>query len=328
MILTASSIVDLQSCPRKTLLSADYEILHLRPKQLLDACLRKGILAISRGEDVAATVKQMRMEFLQAAANPGMATPTGTDSYKLAMDLCAMLDTILRAAARMGLPHLGEHPGIKLNSGITWQPLAFTSADGLHRIVTIDRWSEADLVRELHSWFVAGDMATTGLDMTIHVIEIGQSRNGRRASAWARGWRNPVMKNANRIRFIHKDGTSFKGWIPVWLADERDLDVDGWVGAMFKEGAAQRLWHTIPVAMPTEAQRAETMRQILGEGARASVLISERGSAPWSSAPMVRAACDGLGVPCGWQGACYGNGNDLVSIGLYIVREKGILRVA
>src|SRR4029077_996989 len=125
MILPAASLSDLQSCPRKTLLSTDWEILHLRPKQLLDGCLRKGILAISQGGDVGETVKGVRAEFLQAAANPGMATAPGVDSYKLAMDLCAMLETILRAAARMGLPHLGEHPGIKLNSTTLWQPLAF-----------------------------------------------------------------------------------------------------------------------------------------------------------------------------------------------------------
>jgi len=327
MILTAASLTDLQSCSRKTLLSADWEIIHLRPKQLLDGVLRKGILAISQGGDAAEVVKGARAEFLQAAANPGMVTPPGVDSYKLAMDLCALLDTILRAAGRMGLPRLDEHPEIKLNSMISWQPLAFTSADGLHRIVTIDKWSEADLARELHSWFVAGEMAATGLDMTIHVIEIGQSRNGRRASPWARGWRHPTMKNAKRIRFLHKDGTTFQGWIPVWLADEQSLDAAEWVDAMFAEGAPGRLWHDVPVARPTEAQRGETLRQILAEGARASVLISERRSTTWDALPMTRAACDGM-VPCAWQGACYGVDTNLASTRLYMPREKGILRVA
>lgn len=340
MILTATSISDLQSCPRKTLLSTDWEILHLRPKQLLDATLRKGILAISQGNDPGGVAKAMRAEFLQAAANPGMTTPPGTDSYKLAMDLVAMLETILRAAGRMGLPRLDEHPGIKLNSTLSWQPLAFAADDGLHRIITIDKWTEADLARELHSWYVVGDMAATGREMTIHVIEIGQTRNGRRASAWARGWRHPTMKNARRIRFLHKDGTTFQGWDAVWLADEMGagMSADAWVDAMFAEGAPERLWHRIPVAMPTDRQRAETVRQILAEGARASVLISERRSTPWGALPMVRGSCDGLGVPCGWQGACYGGGgsgdgddakdNNLVSVGLYIPREKGILRVA
>lgn len=326
MILSASTLTDLQSCPRKPLLSADWEILHLRPKQLLDGAIRKGILAISQGGDAAEVAKLMRAEFLQAAANPGMATSPGTDSYKLAMDLCAMIETILRASARVGLPKLSESKKVKCGA-LMWQPLAFTAEDGLHRIVTIDRWTETDLARELHSWYVVGDMAVTGLPLTIHVIEIGQSRGGRRASAWARGFRHPTMKNAQRIRFLHKDGTTFKGWTPVWLADESSLDAGEWVDAMMREGAVARLWHTIPVAMPTDAQRAETVRQILAEGARASVLISERRSTPWSALPMARAACDGM-VPCPWQGACYGGDSNLTNTGLYILREKGILRVA
>ena len=53
MILDAKSLTTLQSCPRRTLLDSDYEVLLLRPKQLFDGCIRKGILAISNGADPA-----------------------------------------------------------------------------------------------------------------------------------------------------------------------------------------------------------------------------------------------------------------------------------
>jgi hypothetical protein len=327
MILSASSIIDLQACARRPVLSADWEILKFRPKRLLDACLRQGIMRITQGEDAAAVAAAMRAEFVQAAANPGMDTRRGDDPYRIAMDLCAMLETILRAAARMGLPALTESPVVRLNSATEWSPLAFAAADGLHRIITIDRWTEEDLARELHSWYVVGDMAATELPLTIHVIEIGQSRNGRRASPWARGWRHPTMRNAKRIRFAHKDGTTFKGWIPVYLADERDLDPAEWVDAMFTEGVAQAAWRTIPIAMPSAEQAAETVRQILAEAARMSVLISERRSCGWRELPMSRAACDGM-TPCGWQGACYGVDNNLTNSGLYVLRNQSILRVA
>jgi hypothetical protein len=326
MILNASSLTDLQACPRRIVLSADWEILKFRPKRLLDAVLRTGILRISQGEDAAEVAKAARAEFLQAAANPGMDTARGADPYQIAMDLCAMVTTILRAAGRMGLARMEESAVVRLNSATEWAPLAFTGEDGLHRIVTIDRWTEDDLVRELHGWFVAGDMAATGLPLTLHVIEIGQQRGGRRASAWARAWRHPTMRNASRLRFLHKDGTTFKGWNPVWLADEPSLDPAAWVDIMFAEGAAQRLWHRIPVAIPSAAQAADTIRQILAEGARASVLISERASAGWRSLPMCRAACDGYGsVPCGWQGACYDTVENLTTTGLYVLRDRGRL---
>jgi hypothetical protein len=222
---------------------------------------------------------------------------------------------------------MDEHPRIKLNSTVEWSPLAFAAPDGLHRIVTIDRWAEADLARELHSWYVVGDMAVTGLALTIHVIEIGQQRGGRRASAWARGWRHPTMRNTKRIRFAHKDGSTFKGWTAVWLADEANLDAGEWVDIMFAEGAAQALWKTISIAVPTPEQAATTVRDILVEASRASVLISERRSATWRTLPMSRASCDGM-IPCGWQSACYGSDNNLTNTGLYILRDKGILRVA
>ena len=328
MILSAVSLTDMQACVRRPVLSADWEVLRFRPKQLLDACLRKGIMAVSGGEDAAAVARTIRTEFLQAAANPGMETRAGADSFKIAMDSCAVIETVLRAAGRMEVTKLGECGAININPSVAWQPLAFWGADEqMHRFITIDRWTEDDLARELHGWYVVGDMAVTKLPMTLHVIEIGQTRDGRRASAWARGWRHPTMRNAQRIRFLHKDGTTFKGWTPVWLADEKSLDAGEWVEAMWREGAAQRLWHTISVAMPTEAQRAETVRQVLSEAARMSVLISERRSATWRALPMARAACDGI-VPCAWQGACYGESDNLASTGLYILREKSILRVA
>jgi hypothetical protein len=326
MILSASSLTDLQSCPRKILLSTDWEILKLRPKQMLDSCLRRGILSITQGGDAAAIAEQFKLEFLQAAANPGMDTPRGAKPYEIAKDHVAMIQTILRAAKRMGLPVLRESPVVPLTSTTDYQPLAFTDGVMLHRIITVDRWDDAALSRELHSWYTIGDQAVTGLPLTLHVIETGQTRNGRRASPWARGWRHPTLRNAHRIRFLHKDGSTFKGWTPVWLADERELDAEEWVEAMWREGAVAACWKDIAVASPTMAQRSTTLGQLRLEAHHMSVLISERQSNPWSALPMHRGSCDGM-VPCGWQEACYRNGTDVQQSGLYQSKMQGNLRV-
>ena len=326
MILTASTLTDYQSCPRKTLLSTDWEILKLRPKQMLDSCLRRGILAITQGKDAGEVAEGMKAEFLQAAANPGMDTPRGAKPYEIAKDHVAMIQTILRAAKRMELPVLAESPTVQLSSTVEYQPLAFTDGVMLHRIITVDRWDDAALSRELHGWYTIGDQAVTGLPLTLHVIETGQTRNGRRASPWARGWRHPTLRNAHRIRFLHKDGTGFKGWTPVWLADERELDAEEWVEAMWKEGAVQAAWKDIAVAPPTLSQRSGTLGQLRLEAHRMSVLISERQSNPWSAIPMHRGSCDGM-VPCGWQEACYRESNDVQESGLYRGRDQGTLQV-
>lgn len=324
-MLDAKKLTDLQSCPRKLLLHTDWEILRWRAKSLLDACLRVGIQRISCGAEPAAIAVEMKGLFLQSAANPGLDAPYGADTFKLAKDSCAMLDTILRAAARWSLPQLVDSPTVKLNSTIEWAPLAAMDASGeLHRFVTVDRWDEGELSRELHSWYVFGDICATRRPMTLHAIEIGQTRKGRRASAWARGWKHPSMPNL-RMRFVRADGSAFNGWKPMYLADYPNSNVDVWVAQMFDEGVAQSLVHHVPIALPDDNVIADTLRQMMMESRRADVLISERSSTPWSALPMSRGECDGI-VPCSWQYACHQSITDLSTTGLYVARNRDMLR--
>jgi hypothetical protein len=318
-MIDARSLTTLQSCPRRFLLESDYEVLRWRPKSLLDACLRKGILAISNGGEAAPIAESLKAEFLQVAANPGIEVAYGANPYVIAKDCCAMLDTILRAAAGWGLPRLGDASPVRLNSSTEWSPLAFAGADGsLHRIITVDRWADDNLSREAHSWYVTGDIAATRREMILHVVEIGQVRNGRRASAWARAWQHPTMPRL-KLRFVHRDGTTFKGWKAVYLADRRDLDPDEWVARMDTEGATNALVRHLRIGVPDDAVCDDTLRQMLLEASRANVLLSERSSTPWRALPMSRGACDIIGHPCPWQSACYQSVTDVASLGLYRV---------
>jgi hypothetical protein len=328
MILSASTISVLQACPRRFLLEADWLVIKWRAKALFDACLRTAILEISAGKSPAEAAKDAKSQFLQVAANPGLDLPYGTDSYKVAKDYSAMLDTILRAAARWNLPKLAEHPAVVLNSAVSWQPLAAVDEAGeLHRFITLDRWTDADLSRELHGWGVFGDVAITGKPMTIHVVEVGQIRNGRRSSAWARAWKHPTMGNTMKIHFAHKDGSTFKGWTPYYLMDHPDEDIDAWVEVMYKEGVAQRLVQHVGVAVPPQEVCDDTRRQVMQEATRARVLLSERSSTRWNALPMSRGACDGF-VPCPWQAACHQAVTDLATTGLYQIKTKAMLAVA
>lgn len=329
--LNAYTLTTLQGCSRRLLLESDYEVLRWRPKLLLDACLRSGIEIISNGgsEIVDRVADDMKARFMQVAANPGLDVPYGANSYVIAKDYTAMIDTILRAAASWGLPPLTDSPIVRLNSITSWQPLAFAASsaanESLHRIITVDRWTDDNLAREAHSWYVTGDIAATRRPMTLHVIEIGQVRNGRRASAWARAWQHPTMPTL-KLRFAHKDGSTFKGWKPIYLADSRKLDPAEWVKRMDAEGAAESLTRHIKIDVPTDALCEDTTRQIMLEASRASVLLSERRSAPWRSLPMSRGACDSIAAPCPWQHACYESATDLTSLGLYQI--KGSAKVA
>jgi len=184
----------------------------------------------------------------------------------------------------------------------------------------VDRWGEADLARELHSWYVFGELAILRRPLTLHAIEIGQTRGGRRASPWTRGWKHPTMPSL-RMRFAHKDGSVPKGWKPMYLADYAHADADAWVSQMFAEGVAQALVRHVPVRVPESTVCEDTVRQVRAEAARAGVLLSERAFASWPTLPMFRAACDGF-VPCPYQPCCHGElVTDITSFGLYARRR-------
>jgi hypothetical protein len=203
---------------------------------------------------------------------------------------------------------------VVLEHEVTWESLAHVDDHStLHRWITVDHWGEADLVRELHSWRTIGEMAATGLPMTIHVIEIGQNRNGRRSVAWARAYKHPTMANLG-MHFKGKDPKAFKGWRHLYLADSK-MDPDAWAEQLWKEGAAQELLHDIRVKVPSEKQCAAIKREIVMEAQ-----AMERVKEPWSELPMSRNACD-VYVPCPFQQVCYTDVVNIGELGIYQRRE-------
>ena len=302
LTLDAASIGEWQSCRRRYVLSRAWRPLRWRPKALFDACLRQGILAVSQGDLPAPAAAASRSQFLQSAANPGL--DITTNPYLAAKDWCAMLDTILLSLTREGIPsQLAESPPIKLNSMVSWAPLAHVEGQTLHRWLTLDHWGEEDMIRELHSWRTLGDVAMTKLPMIIHVIEVGQVRNGRRASAWTRAWKHPTMPSL-QMRFKGKLPGAFKGWKPLYFSDAH-VEATEWVEQMWKEGAARGLIHHVRVNVPSPAHCVAVEQDILSEAMRIHELSVEQ--AHWTAMPMSRNACDQW-TPCSFQPICYADG--------------------
>lgn len=316
--MDAHQIGEWQSCRRLWRLSSDYRRLRWPPKRLFDALLRQGILSISNGASAERVTIESRVQFMQSAANPGL--DISTDPYRAAKDWCAMLDTILRALEKQGVPaKLKEHPPVRLNSLTSWEPTAYLADSQLHRWITLDSWGENDLSRELHGWRVMGDIALTKLPMILHVIEIGQSRNGRRASSWVRAWKHPAMPSL-QMRFKKKGGGEFQGYKPHYLPDQRNGDPEAWVEQMFREGAAQELLHEIRVNVPPEPRCAEVSREVLAESAEMRTLSIEKMG--WRDLPMSRNYCDTF-YSCPFQEVCYSDGLvEIEKMGLYQSRER------
>jgi hypothetical protein len=312
VILSGLAVSDHQACARRTALNADWRVLRWRPKALFDACLRRAIVHLGNGfkpEDVAADAVAT---YMQAAANPGLDVQ-GQDTYVLAKDWCVMLEILVRFLSTTTIMQVHEIPEIPLGS-YKWQPMSQADESGvLHRWITTARWDEDDLARELHSWYSFGDIVMTGQVMKLHVIEIGQTRNGRQVGPWATGWKAPI--DGFHLRFRRIDGKSFNGWTKLHLA-ALPADYDGWVEKMRTEGMAS-LMHHLEIKCPDPATLADSQRQLeeVADQIKAATRL------PWQALPMSRGACDGL-IPCPWQHACYGTTKDLTQLGLYQPRKS------
>lgn len=329
MILDATSLTHRQDCARRHLLELDWFPRKWRAKHLFDFLLIRAILAISITKDPITMADEARTRFLESAANPGLDLPYGIDTYVVAKDWCAMLETIPRAIAKLSLLTIKPAGIVQLNSSTSWRTSSFVDDSGtLHRWLTVDRWNEDALAREMHGWHAFGDMAVLRAPMMIHAIEIGQMRKERRASPWARGWRHPSMPNVNGVHFKHRDGSSFSGWTAMYLADVSHIDADDWVEAMFRDRAVESLIHHVTLNAPSDGVCDDTRQQILIEAARMDEAAMGRVSMPWSAVPMSRGACDNL-VPCPYQMACYSeNIVDLAATGMYTRREKTVAKEA
>jgi len=313
--IDATVIDTFQRCKRQALLSHVWQPMKWRPKHLFLSAFRRAVFNVSNGADARKEAEEAKVLFLSTAASPGLDLPRGAKPYPIAKDWCAMLDTTIRAVARLTLLTLRELPPVELTEGISWQPRAWADDSGqLHRWIAVDSWTEADLYRELHGWPAFGDIAVTECPMMLHVVEIGQMRNGRRASSWARGFRHPTMANL-KMHFRKRDGSPLSPeWRPLYLADNRDWKPEDWVEQMAAEGECDRLMRHVTINVPSKETCLDTRQQIARE---AEALVQLLGKRP-QTVPMSRHACDGWNNPCVYQSVCYSEKTVAIeSLGLY-----------
>lgn len=307
MILDSSRLGDWQGCHRRGILSHKWLPERWRPKTLFDRVLRKAIFTLSTSvantpQKIAATA---RAEFMDAASNPGLDVP-GEHTYRTAKDWCAVLDTVIRSIARLTLLNVHAIPDKD-----EWKFTSWMDDSGqLHRWLTVDRWDDSAMRREMHSWRTMGDIAFAEAPMQLHVIVIGQQRipqgdksmMSRLHSPWARRYKHPTMP-ALKERFRSPTGKGLgSGWKAVWLADTPHEDPQDWVDQMWREGAAQPLLHHPTVNCPP-VETCEDIRRQVGMEADAMEVTLASGM-PWQMIPMARNSCDS-GSGCPFRYCCH-----------------------
>jgi hypothetical protein len=311
-ILDAASLIDFQSCRRKFLLR-EHRLRKWRPKVLFDACLRRGVVQLSHGTDAPSVASAAKSQFMSVARDPGL--DVVGDPYRLARDWCGMLDIVLRWLGQQSIPQLRDLDKKCLSTSILWNFQSWGDDTGtLHRWITVDSWDKEAMSREVHSWRTAGDMVVANAPMVLHVIELGQQRNGHHASAWARAYEHPGS-SAFKWKFQKPEDTT---WKPVYFIDQRRVNAEEWVEAA--KSALAGLTHEVPINVPNESVRRDTLNQIEGEAYQMQALTDAHAS--WHLQPMSRGACD-LYVPCPYQEACYSPETyvDVEKLGLYVKRE-------
>ena len=331
-IIDASQLSTYQLCRRRWLLERDWRWMKWHPKSLFDHCLRTAIFHLSSGSSLDQILASATEQYLSAAANPGLDLLPGADPYQIAGDWCATMTTVLTAISRLTLLSVQRLLPVEMQqvsnhtSQLSWLPLSFADESGtLHRWITVDAWDADAQARAVHDWRTVGDMAMLDAPMTLHVVEVGSLRNGRRHSPWCRAYKHPVI--AGRMRFQRPDGKggwrSLRGdqWEQVFLSDLHAYSPDQWVDLMEKDGIiSNSLLRHLAMRSLSEESTALVRRQILQE-AQAMHKLSQQ-SPDWSDVPMARGACDGW-RPCPHQLLCYQPAESAVG-----PEESGLYRIA
>ncbi len=320
-LVDAGMITDFQSCRRKYLLSRRWRPVRWNHKVLFDSCLRQGIVELGSGEDLKTVLVHTSTRFMDTAAGAGL-NVVGFDPYTLAQDYVSMLETILTALGKRSKYKLSPVPSIPLARDIEWSVLAYADEHGeLHRTITVDRWNEDRLAQEMHGWMVFGDIAATKKPLHLHVIEIGQLRDGRRHSPWTRAWQHEFV--SGRLRFQKKvpggkgGYTKLEGaWEQIFLADSTKYNAESWVEFMEQDNIVDMLIHDVEIAVP----RSEHIKSFIRD-----ISIEVQQMRQWEESienpfavPMSRAACDNP-YACQFQPCCFSPliNIDVGSIGLY-----------
>jgi hypothetical protein len=291
-VLDAPTLASFQRCPRLYLLNQSSEVRRWRPRSLFLAQFRKAIHSLSAGGKLERVTAEAVAGLLEIAARPGIDTP---NPFETARSLCSILKTTLARVHASRIPSLKPLPNILLADSVSWSCNALFDGERLHHWTAVDHLGDAKLTQELHDWSVIGDCAVSGLQMVLHVVEIGrQSASGRYNSPWCRCWAHPHV--INRWAFQQKDGRPLQGkWKAIYFEDSRN-DPQTWIELMERDGV--RLMKDVGVKQLSVEQAEQIKREILIEAERMSGLNPD-----WRAEPPRRTSCE-LPV-CGWKPICY-----------------------
>lgn len=323
MVLNGNLLSSWQRGRRRFAIEGQYQYRRWYAPNLFSSVMRPAVFALSNGVSVGEVTSAAVNRFLSCVKHPGLDVQQGTNTYTLAMDFAATIRTVLEFLSRNTLLTLTPHPVVDMGGDLTWSLLSHKDESGmLHRWVFTDYINDDAIMKELHSWQVMGDMVAARAPMLLHLVSIGQTRNSRRVSPWARAYKSPTILGL--LRFQKKSGDALnENWKPVWFGDNPSNSASAWVDQMMDDNATIPLVQHISVREPAETHAANCAWDIQYE--HQQMLMSGVDSSTFDpmSLPMCRVQCDTPYI-CPHQQVCYSTKLTLATSGLYdkIPRKK------
>lgn len=178
----------------------------------------------------------------------------GSGVYPIALHVAALADlvaTLLRSS------DLRARPADKTVNSATWVSSAYLASSGLrlHRILLVDRWSDERSKAERLGWKVLGEMSVYEIPLTMHVVVLGQRRDGKYHGGFSKGWLHP---QGRMLRIRKRSGESFTGrWLQAWREEQDTISRSKWIDQMQADGVLQDSIFEIECDPPTPKLASE-----------------------------------------------------------------------
>jgi hypothetical protein len=135
------------------------------------------------------------------------------------------------------------------------------------------------------------------------VIVLGQNREGKRHSHWAKGLLHPENK---KLRFRRRNNAEegFKAtWLPVWREDHDEITVHAWLQAMLEDGVLQDVCFNVDIPVPSKSAQEKirdlVVRKLDTMAAITTLPDMQLVGCDWPRPCMFRTPCHGGADPNG-----------------------------
>lgn len=275
-------------CARAGFYSRDWEFSRLHPSEILRRAVDFGLTSEEVDPGQAAGDHVMTL-----AAERGLDIE-GSGVYPIALHAAALSDIVTTLIRALGPPW--ARPEDKTVGTATWVSSACLASSGLrlHRVLMVSRWSKEREKAERYSWGTLGETSVYELPQTIHVVNLGQRRDGKHHGSFSKGWLHP---QGRMLRIRKRSGEGFSGrWLQAWREEQDTISRDRWIEVMREDGVLHESLFTLDCD-PPPAKLASEIR-LLAE--RKLKRIQET-----TSEPDMRPSQCWWPTPCQFSWSCW-----------------------